>query len=69
VNKDSYSLWSGRNALINAVTLSAVMAGAETGVELADQLSELLGLQSNGTGHSEERRNKFAMGEAVRRAG
>jgi len=46
-----------------------VLAGAETGVELADQLSELLGLRSNGTGHSEERRNKFAMGEAVRHAG
>ena len=45
------------------------MAGTETGVELADQLSELLGLRSNGTSLSEERRNKYAMGEAVRRAG
>jgi hypothetical protein len=47
----------------------AVLAGAETGVELADQLSESLGLRSNGTAFSEARRNKFEMGEAVRAAG
>ena len=52
-----------------AVTLAAVLAGTETGVELADQLSETLGLRSNGTKLSEERRNKYAMGEAVRAAG
>ena len=56
---------------INDLTLNvrAVFAGAETGVELADQLSEAMNLRTNGTAHSEERRNKFAMGEAVRNAG
>jgi hypothetical protein len=47
----------------------AVLAGAETGVELADQLSERMGLITNGTALSEARRNKFVMGETVRAAG
>ena len=45
------------------------MAGAETGVALADELSEHLQLRSNGTAQSEARRNKYLMGEAVRDAG
>jgi ATP-grasp domain len=47
----------------------AVLAGAETGVELADQLSERMGLITNGTALSEARRNKFVMGETIRSAG
>lgn len=47
----------------------AVMAGAETGVELADKLSEHLGLRTNGVRLSEARRNKFIMGETIRAAG
>ena len=47
----------------------AVIAGAETGVELADQLSEVMGLTTNGTALSEARRNKYVMGETVRAAG
>ena len=47
----------------------AVLAGAETGVELADQLSERMGLMTNGTALSEARRNKFVMGETIRAAG
>ena len=46
-----------------------VIAGAETGVLLADRLSESLGLRSNGTLLSEARRNKFVMGETIRSAG
>mmetsp|Transcript_8819 Transcript_8819/g.19233 ORF Transcript_8819/g.19233 Transcript_8819/m.19233 type:complete len:434 (-) Transcript_8819:508-1809(-) len=46
-----------------------VLAGAETGVELADQLSEAMGLRTNGTALSEARRNKYVMGETVRKAG
>jgi biotin carboxylase len=38
-------------------------------VELADQLSERMGLITNGTALSEARRNKFVMGETVRAAG
>lgn len=49
--------------------LVGVLAGAETGVEAADELSERLGLRSNGTKFSEARRNKYVMGEAVRSAG
>ena len=47
----------------------AVMAGAETGVELSDLLSEKLGVRTNGTQGSEARRNKYAMGETIRAAG
>ncbi|MBX9768367.1 MAG: ATP-grasp domain-containing protein [Bdellovibrionales bacterium] len=48
----------------------AVIAGTETGVELADQLSEALGLAtSNGTTMSPARRDKFLMIEACRSAG
>lgn len=47
----------------------AVLAGIESGVELADQLSEALGLRSNGTALSTARRDKVAMAETVARAG
>jgi biotin carboxylase len=47
----------------------AILAGAETGVELADQLSERMGLVTNGTALSEARRNKYVMGETIRAAG
>mmetsp|Transcript_8797 Transcript_8797/g.13163 ORF Transcript_8797/g.13163 Transcript_8797/m.13163 type:complete len:979 (-) Transcript_8797:119-3055(-) len=47
----------------------AVIPGAETGVELADQLSHRLGVRSNGEEGSMARRNKYLMGEKVREAG
>jgi hypothetical protein len=47
----------------------AAMPGAETGVALADALSEALGVVTNGTELSAARRNKYLMGEAVRDAG
>jgi biotin carboxylase len=46
-----------------------VLAGAETGVPLTDALAERLGLPGNGTPLSRARRDKHAMGEAVRAAG
>ncbi|MFI5617753.1 ATP-grasp domain-containing protein [Streptomyces sp. NPDC051567] len=46
-----------------------VVAGQEPGVELADELSELLGLPTNGTALSRARRDKYEMIEALRRAG
>jgi biotin carboxylase len=52
-----------------AAPMIAILAGAETGVELADQLSERMGLITNGTALSEARRNKYVMGETVRAAG
>ncbi|MFE7609734.1 ATP-grasp domain-containing protein [Streptomyces celluloflavus] len=47
----------------------ALLAGIESGVELADELSEALGLRTNGTALSAARRDKFRMAEAVRAAG
>jgi biotin carboxylase len=47
----------------------AVLPGAETGVELADQLSYHLRLRTNGIEKSLARRNKYVMGETVRNAG
>lgn len=47
----------------------ALLAGIESGVELADQLAERLGLRSNGTALSPARRDKFRMVETVRAAG
>ena len=51
------------------IPVVAVFAGAETGVELADALSEAMGLRTNGTAQSEARRNKYVMGETIRSAG
>lgn len=47
----------------------AVVAGGELGVELADALSERLGLATNGTALSAARRDKYTMIETVRAAG
>ncbi|MEU5693417.1 ATP-grasp domain-containing protein [Actinosynnema sp. NPDC020468] len=47
----------------------AVIAGIESGVELADRLSEALDLRTNGTELTEARRDKFLMAETVRAAG
>lgn len=46
-----------------------VVAGAESGVLLADQLSAALGTPGNGTREPAARRDKYLMHEAVRRAG
>jgi biotin carboxylase len=57
------------------LNIVCVVAGAETGVELADRLSEKLvqggnqRVKSNGSADTESRRNKYAMGEQVRGAG
>ncbi|WP_167151504.1 ATP-grasp domain-containing protein [Streptomyces sp. MBT27] len=47
----------------------AVVAGGEIGVELADALSESLGLPTNGTALSAARRDKYVMIETIKRAG
>jgi biotin carboxylase len=53
----------------NGWEVVAVIAGAETGVEVADLLSEHLKVRTNGTALSECRRNKYLMGETIRSAG
>jgi biotin carboxylase len=45
--------------------LQYILPGCETGIELADTLSETLGLPSNGSRMSAARRDKFLMAEAV----
>src|SRR5262249_53292507 len=49
--------------------VSAVVAGSERGVSLADALSEALGVATNGTALSAARRDKFVMIETVRARG
>ncbi|KAF0695209.1 Aste57867_13973 [Aphanomyces stellatus] len=46
-----------------------VVPGAETGVMLADRVSDRMGLTTNGANGTEARRNKYAMGEKIRSAG
>lgn len=47
----------------------AVLAAGELGVELADQLSETLGLPTNGTAQSLARRDKYVQTETIKAAG
>ncbi|MET0415490.1 MAG: ATP-grasp domain-containing protein [Actinoplanes sp.] len=54
---------------LSRLGVAGVVAGQETGVPLADQLTERLGLPGNGTRHSLARRNKFHMIETLRAAG
>lgn len=51
------------------IPVQAVVAGAETGVEVCDAIAQRLGLPNNGPSMSHVRRDKFLMGEQVRRAG
>jgi biotin carboxylase len=48
--------------------IHAVLPGAELGVRLADSLSDSLGLEGNLIHHSAARRDKYLMGETLRRA-
>jgi biotin carboxylase len=54
---------------LSAYRPEAVLAGGELGVELADEISELMGLDTNGTKLSATRRDKFEMIEQVAAAG
>jgi biotin carboxylase len=47
----------------------ALLTGGETGVELADRLSESLGLATNGTAHSAARRDKYEQGRLLHTSG
>ena len=68
--KDENENLSSLSVRLNAVgKIKYVVAGAETGVELADALSEHMGLTTNGTIKSQARRDKYIMGETVRSAG
>jgi L-amino acid ligase len=54
---------------IRAYQPSFVLAGTESGVELADSLGVTLGFEVNDPSLSRARRDKFEMNEAVRRSG
>lgn len=56
-------------SILRSANVSFLVAGCEMGVSLADTLSETLGLNSNGTGCSEARRNKALMGQVLRANG
>jgi hypothetical protein len=56
-------------ASVAAFAPTAMVAGVERAVPLADMLSEQLGLPTNGTASSLARRDKFRMIETVKRAG
>ncbi|MFJ5921162.1 ATP-grasp domain-containing protein [Kitasatospora sp. NPDC092948] len=56
-------------ARLAALRPVAVLPGRETGVELADALSERLGLPTNGTALSAARRDKYLQIEALRARG
>ncbi|KAG8465979.1 hypothetical protein KFE25_005549 [Diacronema lutheri] len=49
--------------------LMAVVCGCESGVKVADRVSEAVGLRTNGSAKSDSRRNKKVQQEAVRAAG
>ncbi|OQS06403.1 hypothetical protein THRCLA_01559 [Thraustotheca clavata] len=51
------------------VPIIGVLPGAETGVCLADRLTDRMGLPTNGAVGTEARRNKYLMGEKIRAAG
>jgi len=57
------------NQLLNGIKPICVLAGAETGIELADLLASELGLEGNSTTSSRVRRDKYAMACALKEAG
>lgn len=56
-------------AALRRADVFRVIAGAESGVELADALAAALELPGNGVEKSAARRDKYLMGETVRQAG
>lgn len=56
-------------AALRRYPVSAAIPGCETGVPLADELAERLGLPGNGTAGSASRRDKHAMAQALVRHG
>ncbi len=66
---DAESGTSATAAELARLGVRHVLAGSEPGVELADELSERLGLPANGSARRSARRDKYLMGEAVRSHG
>src|SRR4051794_22564616 len=56
-------------AVLSGYPVVCVIAGHEAGVLLADELSDAMGLPTNGARTARQRRNKYEMIEALRRAG
>ena len=57
------------HGITNSTPIQLIVAGSESGVELADHLNEIFGLPGNDFRKSHLRRNKFLMNEAVKVAG
>ena len=58
-----------QQAIDKGKTIAAVLAGGEAGVDLADALSEFLGLLTNGTDIKPNRRDKKVQQELIRKMG
>ncbi len=54
---------------VKKLNIEVAVAGSETGVLLADSISEALSLKTNGTSLSKARRNRSLMMEALHKAG
>ncbi|UVO09855.1 ATP-grasp domain-containing protein [Pectobacterium polonicum] len=61
-------LYAGSDTIkqLDSYDIIAVVAGSETGIELADSLAEVLELPGNKTQSSASRRNKYLMQESLR---
>ncbi|TYZ68349.1 hypothetical protein PybrP1_012567 [[Pythium] brassicae (nom. inval.)] len=66
---EAYAATCAALRAVRGVEIIGIIAGAETGVVLADRLSEDFGVTTNGAAGSDARRNKYLMGEKVRAAG
>ena len=55
--------------ILKPLNINGVFAGSEPGVELTDEISEKLGLRTNGTKLSACRRDKYLMQDQLKKAG
>lgn len=67
--RDIDSLVGAIQSIASSTPIQLIVAGSESGVELADHLNEIFGLPGNDFSKSHLRRNKFFMNEAVKVAG
>lgn len=63
---DIESIVAAIRSIANLTPIQLIVAGSESGVELADHLNQIFGLPGNDFSKSHLRRNKFLMNEAVK---
>lgn len=67
--RDIESMVAAIQDIANTTPIQLIVAGSESGVELADHLNQIFGLPGNDFSKSHLRRNKFLMNEAMKVAG